>query len=121
MRSRIDPAAVVRDVPTGLVSTKFVFPSIRNASRARATTSAFFGRSATLQGIRHTRSTFSLRTLKRATSADPLLVNSSAKLPPQAKRMAGLLETGLLRRPDYIRTACIAAAAKRRIFLADHF
>ena len=31
-----------------------------------------------IQGIRHTRSTFSLRTLKLVTSADPLLVNASA-------------------------------------------
>ena len=30
-----------------------------------------------IQGIRHTRSTFSLRTLKLVTSADPLLVNAS--------------------------------------------
>ena len=29
-----------------------------------------------IQGIRHTRSTFSLRTLKRVISADPLLVNA---------------------------------------------
>jgi hypothetical protein len=30
-----------------------------------------------IQGIRHTRSTISLRTLKLVTSADPLLVNAS--------------------------------------------
>jgi Lrp/AsnC family leucine-responsive transcriptional regulator len=30
-----------------------------------------------IQGIRHTRSTFSLRTLKLVMSADPLLVNAS--------------------------------------------
>ena len=42
------------------------------------TTSAFCGRSSTrIQGIRHTRSTFSLRTLKLVTSADPLLVSAS--------------------------------------------